>query len=166
MDDNKMDEEFIREALYLSLEKELNPEFEGVNRCGFSPFGMRPGNTIKWDNGFIGKGKKVPSRNPILSHEVKYDEKHVIVLNKVEIEWIKRIEKLNLLEDEPRIIWWFGKANYNLRDKVLELLGEFRTVQITDDIKPKVSFYIETKRREFFLDYENPVIEPNKKSKI
>lgn len=155
MGDNKMNEEFIQEALYISLEKGLKSDSEGLDRCGFSPFGRRPGNTIKWESGFIGKGKLAPSKNPILSHEVKYDEKHVIVLNKVEFDWIKSIERLNFLEGEPRIIWWFGAANLSLRDAILDLLGEFRTVQINDEIRPQVSFFIETKKKELFIDFDS-----------
>jgi hypothetical protein len=35
MDKLKIEEDFIKEALFNALEKSLNPEFEGINRCGY-----------------------------------------------------------------------------------------------------------------------------------
>lgn len=143
-------EQFVETSLFDALEKCLNPEFESISRVVSSAFGRNSNGQEGLGNRFIGKGKKIPSKNKILSFEIAYDEKHVLIYKKVDIKWIKSMEQLNFIEKEPKIIWWFGKANYDLKDEILELLGEFRTFHISDDINPKVLFYIETKRRVLF----------------
>jgi hypothetical protein len=104
---------------------------------------------------FLGLGKKVHSKDKKDAYSIDYSEKHVIIFEKVGIDWIKEMEKLNFLQKAPKIVWWFCEKNFDLREKILDLLGEFRTISISDDIKPKVSFFIEEKKREFFIDFAN-----------
>lgn len=155
MENFQIEEGFINAALKSSLEKSLENDTEVIYLSGESPFGRSNERNVNGELGFIAKGTKFQTNNKRFPINFKCEEKHVLVLMKTDIEWIRKMEKINLLYDESKIIWWFGKDNFNLRDNVLDLLGEFRTVQITDDIKPKVSFFIETKKRELFRDFED-----------
>lgn len=86
----------------------------------------------------------------MLSFEISYEEKHVSIHKMVDIKWIKSMVQLNFIEKEPKIIWWFGKVNSDFKHEILDLFGEFRTFQISDDINPKVSFFIEIKKSVLF----------------
>jgi hypothetical protein len=143
-------EQYVESTLYDGLLKSLNPELEGLVRYKCSAFGRTPNGRTTIENGFIGKGRKVPPRNKSYAFEIAYEEKHVLIHKKVDIKWIKSMEQLNYIEKDPKIIWWFGKANSDLKQDILDLLGEFRTFQISDDINPKVSFFIETKKSVLF----------------
>jgi len=147
---NYVVEQYVETTLFDALQKSLNPELEAISQVGSGAFGRNSSGKEGIGTGFIGKGKKIPSKNKMLSFEISYEEKHVLIHKKVDIKWIKRMEQLNFIEKEPKIIWWFGKANSDLKQDILDLLGEFRTFQISDDINPKVSFFIETKKSVLF----------------
>jgi len=147
---NSIVEQFVETALFDALQKNINLELEGISRVGSGAFGKNSSGQGGIGNGFIGKGKKIPSQNKMLSFEISYEEKHVLIHKKVDIKLIKSMEQLTFIEKEPKIIWWFGKVNSDLKQEMLDLLGEFRTFHISDDINPKVTFYIESKKRVLF----------------
>jgi len=145
----KLEQEFIEDALLSALKKSCSCDYHVV-RVNVNPFDQLNKYKIKWEDGYIAKVKiDTTGKN-----QFDCKEKHVLVFKEVDIEWIKTIEKINLLHTEPKIVWWFAESNSKLKDQVLDLLGEFRTMKITNDVKPKVSFFIETKVKELFHDFD------------
>lgn len=145
----KLEQEFIEEALVTALGRSCSSEYYIV-RTRVNPFDQLNKYKISWEDGFIAKVKKDPTGK----NHFDCKEKHILVFNEVDIEWIKTIEKINLLHNEPKIFWWFTAKNSKLKDKLLDLIGEFRTIKISDDVKPKVTFFLETKVKELFHDFD------------
>jgi hypothetical protein len=146
---SKVIEQFVENALFEALEKVINHETEMLMRFESSPFGRTPNTKSTQEDRFIAKGKKGPTSNKILNFEIVVEEKHVLVHREVNIKWIKSKEQLNHIEHEPKLVWWFGKKNFALKDDLLNLLGEFRTFEISEDVNPKVTFYIQNKKQLF-----------------
>lgn len=157
MTTEEINQELINRALFESLSNLYSNNDEIVYYSTGNPFSIRPHRRLNSEIRYIVCGNKVPAKSKVRSDETEAFEIHILFFEKIDIEWMRNMLRINFIDEQPKVIWWFSEKNIELKEVLLDILGEYRSFQISDDLMPKVSFFIEEKKKVFFKDFNETV---------